>query len=127
MYVYSGTFKPNKSFMGKWVLVTSSWKPEDVKSRLESHAKKLEREKKSKKKKKKSRKKYLDLRDKGQVGKSKSVFWSDNMLMDNNLGEARKMQLKTINGKTYLLVEKGNFDKPDKPEDWHCGYDIYKK
>ena len=49
------------------------------------------------------------------------------MLIDNNLGEARKMELKNINGTTYLLVEKGGFDKPDTPEGWHCGLDIYKK
>jgi hypothetical protein len=132
MYVYSGKFIPNNKFKGKWLLVTSASKPEDVKKRLDAIAKKLERENKAaakskKKKKKKAKKTYLDLRDKGQVGKSKSVFWTDNMLIDNNLGEARKMMLQNVDGKTYLLVEKGNFDKPDTPEGWHCGYNVYKK
>lgn len=49
----------------------------------------------------------------------------------NNMGEACKMELRTVDGKKYLIVENGNFEEGDRDregnliENWHCGYDVY--
>ena len=123
MYIYSGTFTPNKDFVGKWLQLTTAAKPEDVAKRLQGKAK----AKGKKVSKKKPKKTYLTLNDNGSVGKGKLLFWSNDMLIDNGAGEARKMKFHSINGKKYLLVEKGGFEKEDTLEDWHCGYYVYER
>jgi hypothetical protein len=136
LYVYTGTFKPNPPLVGKWRYITDVADGTDpvgiekaVKKRasyLDWVAKQLEKKaaaqasKKGDDKKKKKKKKggpleralvpvYLELKDKGEVGQNKVLFWTDDMLIDNGLGEARRMELHAVNGKTYLLVEKGGF------------------
>ena len=169
MYVYSGTFTPNKKFMGKW-LYQIDVAPDKldtieagIKKKIASRQtiqKMIDKRKAvfaEKKKKWKGggplarriRKTYLTLGDNGEVEKSKLLFWTDDMLIDNALGEARKMRLHTIKGKTYLLVEKGGFDDEEidrsqddgddeadndagsaderVPPDWHCGYQVYER
>lgn len=96
---------------------------------------------------------YLTLKNDGSVGDSKFLFWSDNWLIDNREGEARRMKLHTENGTTYLLVEKGGLapdlsskneeDESDdadaesdtddgstletRPPTWHPGIEVYQR
>jgi hypothetical protein len=69
--------------------------------------------------------KFLTLENNGKVQRDERV-WSEDKLIDNNLGEARQMAVRTVGGKTYLLVEMGNY--PDEvTEDWKPGWQIYLK
>ena len=69
--------------------------------------------------------KFLTLQNNGKVEREERV-WTEDKLIDNNLGEARQMAVRTIADKTYLLVETGNY--PDEAtEDWKPGWQIYLK
>lgn len=177
MYVFSGKYTPDKKFVGKWVLQAEVAPSEfdaiekKVASKKKFRANMMKmieektaaRLKKAKSKKKKNklqrksgplwrriRKTYLNLKDNGEIENDKLRFWTDDMLVDNRMGEARKMILhKTKEGNTYLLVEKGGFGEEeidrseddtgddtdddgssaDKrvPPDWHCGYEVYER
>ncbi|MDT8389113.1 MAG: hypothetical protein RRC34_01220 [Lentisphaeria bacterium] len=174
MYIYSGTFSPNEKFVGKWLyqIDVAPDKLDTIEAEIKKKISRIERgleelaKKRAKraknpnaKKQKKSqrvggalgrliRKVYLTLKDNGDVGENKFLFWTDDTLIDNGMGEARKMRLYTIKGKTYLLVEKGGFDDEEidrsedsddesgndagsaderVPPDWHCGYEVYER
>ena len=69
--------------------------------------------------------KYLTLENTGKVQRDERV-WTEDKLIDNNVGEARQMAVRTVGGKQYLLVEMGKY--PDEAtEDWKCGWQIYLK
>jgi hypothetical protein len=176
LYVYSGTFTPNPKFIGKWLeqieidtLSNIATIPERVRKEEQRRIniakqikEKLARRATNPNAKKgkgggtlgrKIAKTYLELKDGGQVGGSKLLFWSEDMLIDNGLGEARQMLIKEIDGTQYLLVEKGGFveeentstedeeDEETNTDDentenqdsyeeqqakpWHCGYIVY--
>lgn len=177
MYLFSGNYSPDKAMVGKWKEVAEVMDPGSVEQAVKQRSAELEKtrqfyEQREKRRaeagvKPKLNKKgkpkspgtprallvnYLELFENGQVGDSKLLFWSDTTLIDNRLGEARKMKLHTENGKTYLLVEKGNFapvttatDKDSeeaiaeetttageatsqtRPAGWHCGYEVYER
>ena len=71
------------------------------------------------------RAKHLILEKDGKVQREERV-WTDDKLVDNNLGEARQMAVRTVGGKQYLLVEMGTYPE-DATEDWKCGWQIYSK
>ncbi len=161
LYIYSGTFKPNDQFVGKWKYLTDAADLDGIEAAVKKRegrrayiikhlAKRAAAAAGNTKKKKKvgtgtlGRElvdSYLELLSSGAVGGSKLLFWTDDMLIDNGLGEARRMKLHTINDKTYLLVEKGGFAEDDSPKSddgedggggeddgegtWHCGYKVY--
>jgi hypothetical protein len=176
MYVFSGTYTPDKTMAGKWLkkieimpgklgaLEEAIAKEDAALAKMDESFKKKQANKaanpNAKKKKRKAKspleqKTYLELLADGRVGTSKLLFWTDDMLVDNRSGEARRMMLHTSNGKTYLLVEKGGFipvaaDKEDgegdadtgeadttppddgsssetRPAGWHCGYQVYER
>jgi hypothetical protein len=171
MYVFSGTFTPDKAMLGKWlkqIEVTPSKLDnieELIKKEIATNKEKAERHmmkqlkkaarstsKKKKIKKFRLNKTYLDLTPDGNTGSKKLLFWTDDMLLDNRLGEARKMKLHNHKGKTYLLVEKGKLapvittaDKDSdeaieqetktnedlinltRPPGWHPGYEVYER
>jgi len=177
MYVFSGKYAPDKAMAGKWKEVAEVMDPASVGEAVKQRAAELEKireyyERRAKRRAeagvkpklnkrgqpknagtpKALRVNYLELHENGQVGDSKLLFWSDTTLVDNRLGEARKMKLHSLNGKTFLLVEKGNFiptvtatdkdsdDSTDeettpnenpaaetRPPGWHCGYKVYER
>jgi hypothetical protein len=165
MYVYSGTFTPNPALVGKWLKQIDvdadkiETVPESVKKWKRHRENILDKmREKAKKRGKKFRKSgplwrridrpYLDLNADGTIAGDKLLFWSGNILIDNRLGEARKMQLQSFNGETYLLIEKGGFEELDRPDmaddeqddesnndtndednlaNWHSGYEVYER
>ena len=67
---------------------------------------------------------YLVLKDNGQI--DKNSHWSGDMLIDLTTSEARKMMVRQLNGKNYLLVESGGFPTPDV-EGWVLKYNVYER
>jgi hypothetical protein len=56
------------------------------------------------------------------------------MLVGVNDDQALKMEIRTVDGVDFLLVERGGFNAVPKteeeatagvPADWHCGYHVY--
>jgi hypothetical protein len=128
-YTYSGRFKSNRELIGKWRLAYPHLvSGADVERRVKEEAQRIANEmKKPTNKRRPPRTTILELKDRGTVVKSKTQFWSGDMLIDVARGEALKMEIKTIGGKKYLLVEKGGFGEKDTPEGWHCGYQVYER
>lgn len=130
MYTYSGKFTPNKAMMGRWV-----WISLDDPKQLESWVAKW---KKAGSKPHESVRSFR-LLDKGQIkGESflksmgQEFFWTDDLMIGRfSANEARRMELRSVGGVDFLLVEKGGFgsieDVAESPvaPDWHCGYQIY--
>jgi hypothetical protein len=134
MYSYSGAFTPNKAVIGTWAWAV--WpqpaNPSEIETRIAAFMKanngkgpdKVENPKDT-----------LQLLDDGKVAKSKffgGYFWSGDMLIGINENQALKMEVRTVGGRDFLIVERGGFDiTPDSDEivqvskDWHCGYHIY--
>ena len=61
-------------------------------------------------------------------------FWSGDMLIGVNDDQALKMEVRTVGGRDFLIIERGGFNAvPDTeeeataevPKDWHCGYHVY--
>jgi hypothetical protein len=141
-YAYSGTFVSNKALAGKWKTVAMAKSAEDYQAQL---VKQAEEEAKAKAKadadKQKGKKpapppkpkappKFgvgeLVLQDGGKVGGVKGFIWSGDMLINSGSEEALKMEIKTVQGKEYLLVEAGGFSQTnEKIEDelpWNPNY-----
>ncbi len=132
-YVHSGKeedkyefkdFKPNPQLQGRWLFILKGydWTVTDEKfQKSVDYA--MRRTEEIKKKNKTGRNaykpKYLNLMPDG-----KGTFWSGDMLIVNNVAEARRMKIRKVKGKEYLLVEMGGFPKEHTP-DWNCGYEIY--
>jgi hypothetical protein len=165
MYVYSGTFESNPALISKWLkqIEVDADKIETVPAgvaKWKRHRENILKEmrEKAKKRGKKFRKSgplwrridqpYLELKGDGLVAGDKLLFWSGDMLIDNRLGEARKMLLQSFGDETYLLVEKGGFEETERPDmsdeeedydsdqgsdedqdwsSWHCGYEVYER
>jgi hypothetical protein len=118
-------FKADPRFVGKWLECTKHYEKEiDAKGleyKLKQTLTKYERDK-NKKGRSKGKLNYMILNQNG----SGNRFWCNDMIIDNIAGEARRMKLQQANGKTFLLLELGNF--PEKAgKGWHCGYMIYVK
>lgn len=134
MYVYNGTFVPNKSVLGKWAwaVYPSPTNPKEIEPRIKTW---LNANKSKPSGKMEKSKDILELLDGGKVAKSKyfsGYFWSGDTLIGSSDGQALKMQVKTVDGVEFLVVEKGGFDTtPDSDEvktiskDYHCGFHIY--
>ena len=133
MYRYSGKFTPNKEMVGTWAWCV--WPQPKNPEEVEASIKKWLKPRLGKNPRKVDRPKdIIQLSDGGKV-KSKffsGYFWSDDMLIGMNDDQALKMEVRTIEGYDFLIVEKGGFNaEPDSdaeadiPDDWHCGYHIY--
>lgn len=116
-YQFTG-FKPDPKFVGRWISLGNVYDfPPTVKNvnyRLRTLEKKLQAAKKSKKKKK-WKPSVMILKD-GKKIKKGNRFWSEQYIIDNTRGEARKMFIKNIDGKELLFVEVGHFAEPVKPD-----------
>ncbi|MBT8037589.1 MAG: PDZ domain-containing protein [Verrucomicrobiae bacterium] len=134
LYRYSGKFTPNKDVVGRWAWCV--WpqpkNPQEVDASIKQWLKPRLGKNPAKVKNPKD---YIQLSDGGKVSKSKyfrGYFWSGDKLIGINDDQALKMEVKTVEGFDFLIVEKGGFDaKPDNdeikgiPKGWHCGYSIY--
>lgn len=134
MYTYSGKFTSNDKMIGTWAWAV--WpqpnNPQEVdetinkwlKPRLGKNPAKVDRPKD-----------MLVLSDGGKVAKSRyfgGYFWSGDMLIGVNDDQALKMEVRTVEGFDFLIVEKGGFNTtPDSdevekvPANWHPGYHVY--
>jgi len=123
MYVYSGTFTPNDAIVGEWHWAV--WPRPKTEADVEKGATAwVEGSKKGKQEKPKD---VLTLNKNGGVRSSayKGYFWSGNMLVSANESIARKMELRTIAGKDFLIIEAGGFDPENMPTTWDQLYTIY--
>ncbi|HKK19293.1 MAG TPA: DUF6288 domain-containing protein [Opitutales bacterium] len=130
-YVYR-RFEPNPEMIGKWRYLTRKYEnslddqlmlsDEQITSAAERA---YEMFKKKKERGRRVRANYMTLKEGGQVDRSKSTFWSGDLLVSNNDAEARKMVIRKIDGDDYLLLEKADFASMIEKENEHTGYDIY--
>jgi len=123
MYSFSGTFTPNPRVVGTWNWAV--WpRPKSAEQVEKSLAGWVERMKKGNKEKPKD---VITLSADGKVksGFYKGYFWSGDMLIGTDDGLARKMELRTVAGKDFLIIEAGGFDPEDIPTEWDKKYTIY--
>ncbi|BCX46693.1 hypothetical protein HAHE_06010 [Haloferula helveola] len=136
MYAYDGNFSKNPDIVGTWAWAV--WpqpsKPSEVDDRIKAY---LKGRKGKDPTKVDNPKDILQLADGGKVGRSKffsGYFWSGDMLIGVNEDQALKMEVRTVDGVDFLVVEKGGFNAIPKteeeatagvPADWHCGYHVY--
>lgn len=134
MYQYDG-FKPNDELIGTWhwAVWPNPNNPNEVDDKINSWLKPRlgkgsidigERPKDT-----------LVIQPDGKTSKSRfysNYYWSGDMLIGNNAGQAVRMFLKSYSGVDFLIIEKGGFGGgPDDegtetvPNDWHCGYHVY--
>jgi hypothetical protein len=133
-YTYSGTFTPNNALVGTWAWAV--WpapnKPDEIEKCINNFLQSKEGKSGDKIANPKD---TLQLLDGGKVARSKfygGYFWSGDMLVGVNDDQALKMEMRTVGGRDFLIVERGGFNKTPEseddliiPPDWHCGYHVY--
>ncbi len=134
MYAYNGKFTPNPKVVGTWAwaVYPAPNNPAEIEDRLNAFLKSKAGKPGTKIDKPKD---VIQLMDGGKVAKSKffnGYFWSGDMLIGVNDDQALKMEVRTMGGRDFLLVERGGFNAPpdsdevrEIPKDWHCGYHVY--
>jgi len=134
MYQYQG-FEPNDKVIGTWLWAVwpSPKHPGEVDEKINKWLQ--PRLGKGPVKIGERPKDTLVIEPNGKISKSKffgSYFWSGNMLIGNNDGQALQMEVKNYNGVDFLIVEIGGFNPSeddeglsDVPADFHCGYHVY--
>ncbi len=119
-------FKPNKAFVGNWLYLAKVSAKDDLSKAAAAGQKTIEKAKaKGGTGRNKYKEKHIILKDGGKI--DKGMFWSGDLLINLSTDEARKMEVKNVDGKEYLLIEEGDF--PDSPpeEDWSPRYDLYER
>jgi len=127
MFVYDGQFKNNPAFAGKWLqfsLVYGDTLGKFTQKSVDGVNAGIAK-KKTQKGRGAYRPGYLVLESNGNVQKDGTKYWTDDMIVDMNVGEARKMRTFKVGEKTYLAIERGGFFGEPKDEGFHPGYDIY--
>lgn len=136
MYSYSGKFTPNPAVLGTWVwaVYPQPNNPSEIDARIAAF---LKGTKGVRPIKIENPKDVLQILDGGKIAKSKFLpgyFWTDNMLIGVNDDQALKMEVRTVEGIEFLIVERGGFNATPTTEedatskvskDWHCGYSVY--
>jgi hypothetical protein len=138
MYVYDGKFKPNPALIGNWAWAV--WpqpnNPAEVDERINAYLAGTKGKGKDPKQVDKP-KDFIQIMDGGNLAKSKffgGYFWSGDMLIGINEDQALKMEVRTVDGYEFLIVERGGFNATPTteeeatakvPANWHCGYHIY--
>ena len=135
MYAYE-KFTPNPAVIGTWAwaIYPQPNNPSEIDARIAAFLKanggkgpdKIENPKDT-----------LQIMDAGKVAKSRffgGYFWSGDKLIGVDDDQALKMEVRTVGGRDFLIVERGGFNAvPDTEEaatakvskDWHCGYHVY--
>ena len=134
MYTYSGKFTPNKDVVGTWAwaIYPQPNNPQEVDAKINAFMNPKSGKAPDKIDKPKD---VIQIIDGGKVAKSKNFggyFWSGDMLIGVNDDQALKMEVRTVGGRDFLIVERGGFNAaPDSDEvvkiskDYHCGYHVY--
>lgn len=134
MYSYSGTFQPNKAAVGTWAwaVYPAPANPQEIDARIDAWLKSAAGKAPGKIEKPKD---VIELQEGGKVAKSRfygGYFWSGNMLIGMNDGQAVRFEVRTAGGRDFLIVERGGFNATptsdeavSRPKDWHCGYHVY--
>lgn len=134
LYRYSGEFTPNKKIEGTWAWCI--WPQPKTPKEIDAYIQKwLKPKLQNNPQKINNPKDTIQLSVGGKVAKSKfykGYFWSGDRLLGVDDDQALKMEVRTIQGHDFLIVEKGGFNttpttdqKLQIPSDWHCGYHIY--
>jgi hypothetical protein len=134
MYSYSGKFTPNPKVIGTWAwaVYPQPNNPSEIEPRINAFLKSKAAKPGAKIEKPKD---VIQLIEGGKVAKSKffsGYFWSGDMLIGLNADQALKVEVRTMGGRDFLLIERGGFNAPPDsdevkviPKDWHCGYHVY--
>ena len=136
MYSYSGKFEANPAIIGNWAwaVYPQPNNPSEIDARIGAFLKGAKGKDPTKVDKPKD---FLQFMDNGKIAKSKffgGYFWSRDMLIGVNDDQALKMEVRTVEGVDFLIVERGGFNAVPKteeeatatlPPDWHCGFHIY--
>ena len=136
-YAYNGKFTPNKAVLGKWAwcIYPQPSKPSEVEPFIKNWVN--PKGGKAPDSVIANPKDTIELLDGGKVAKSRfygGYFWSGDMLISMNEDQALKMEVRSIGGRDFLIVERGGFNATPTteeeatagvPKDWHCGYHIY--
>ncbi|QTN32657.1 PDZ domain-containing protein [Akkermansiaceae bacterium] len=136
MYSYDGKFIPNPALVGTWAWAV--WPQPANPSEIDKCIANYLKGKKGKDPTKvEGSKDTLQLLDGGKTARSKyfgGYFWSGDMLIGDNDGQALKMELRKVDGVDFLIIEKGGYNvapvteeqaTAKVPADWHCGFHIY--
>ncbi len=134
MYSYDGKFTPNPKVIGTWAwaVYPAPSNPLEIEARITAFLKSKAGQAGAKIDKPKD---VIQLMDGGKVAKSKffgGYFWSGDKLIGVNDDQALTMEVRTMGGRDFLLIERGGFNTPpdsdeviEIPKDWHCGYHVY--
>ncbi|MBT8036778.1 MAG: PDZ domain-containing protein [Verrucomicrobiae bacterium] len=119
-YTYSGKFTPNEKLVGvwKWALWPQPKTPQEVVPFIKRWIKG----------RKQKAKDTIHILEGGKTKKSgyyKGYFWSGDMLINKYGDDARKIELHTVEGRDFIAIPKGSFDKKADSPDWHPGYHVY--
>jgi hypothetical protein len=130
MYIYSGRFTPNASVLGTWAwaVYPQPNNPGEIDAKINAY---LNRKNTGNEKPKD----VIQLMDGGKVAQTRffgGYFWSGDRLIGVNDDQALKMEVRTMGGKDFLIIERGGFNvTPENDEvveiasDYHCGYHVY--
>jgi hypothetical protein len=133
-YAYKGTFTAKPAVLGTWAwaVYPQPSKPSEIDACI---AKFLAGTKGVRPIKVNNAKDLLQILDGGKLAKSKffsGYFWSGDMLVGVNDDQALKMEVRTVDGIDFLIIERGGFnavpvtdDVVEVTKDWHCGYHVY--
>jgi hypothetical protein len=134
MYTYNGTFTPNATLIGTWAwaIYPQPKNPGEVDAKLNAFMNPKSGKVPNVIDKPKD---VIQIQPDGKISKSRffgGYFWSGNMLIGSNDDQALKMEVRTVGGRDFLIVERGGFNTPpdsdevvEIPKDFHCGYHIY--
>ena len=141
MFSFSGKFEINKKYVGNWAWAVwpSPNHPGEIDSRITTWIK----QRKGNVTPDAKPKDWVELLEDGTVksggfygGKHKGqYFWSGDTIFGVSTGEACQMEIRTIEGHEFLIIERGNFapeipkegevETTAVPPDYHCGYHVY--
>jgi hypothetical protein len=134
MYAYSGTFTPNSKAVGTWAwaVYPTPNNPAEIEPRIEAYLKATAGKPAGAVENPKD---VIQLMDGGKVARSKffgGYFWSGEKLIGITDDQALTMEVRTMGGRDFLIIERGGFNTPpdsdevkEGPPDWHCGYHVY--
>jgi hypothetical protein len=126
-FVYDGNFLNNPEFAGKWLafhFVYGDTLDKFTQKSVDGVLAGIEKKKKQTGRNG-YRPQYLVLQDKGNVQRDGNKFWTDNVLVDMNIGEARKMHTFKVGDRRFLAIERSGHFGTGQGAGFHPGYDIF--
>ena len=134
-YTYSGKFTPNKAVIGTWAwaIYPEPKNPSEIDSSIQNYL--HPKGGKTPDPIIQKPKDLLQILDDGKLAKSRffsGYFWSGNHLIGMNEDQVLKMEVRTVDGRDFLIIERGGFNAPPETDDkvvipkgWHCGFSVY--